>query len=208
VQAGPRCGLWPSDPVPLPSDIQIETERALIRPCSDFASGWYLDVLRRNREHIAKYMPDHILSMDSTGEVLAWQKGMVDEWRAGRALCLVAIGKDAGEFLAQTYVGPVDLAARVVEIGYFGDLSLTGRGFVTEVVRAVCSFLFRTVKVHKVVLQCDQGNVRSCRVAELSGFTQEGVLRAHGINKDGSRPNRTIFGRLATDAEPATVKSC
>ena len=38
-------------------------------------------------------------------------------------------------------------------------------------------YLFDTMRLHRVVIQCGIGNHRSCAIPERLGFTREGVLR-------------------------------
>lgn len=64
-----------------------------------------------------------------------------------------------------------------VELGYWLDAAMQGRGIVTQACRTMVRHAFEEHQVHKVVISCAIDNPRSRAVAERLGFTQEGVLR-------------------------------
>ena len=192
------ANMWASEVIPA-AKVTLEADQTYLRPVCEVSPDAYLPFLVRNREHISKYMPDEILAMSTASEIGAWQGAMADEWREGLSLCFVGVHRDTGEIVSQIYVSALDQAAAIVEIGYFGDVQTAGRGFVTEAVRAVCAFLFERVGVFKVAAICDGEHLASARVAQRSGFQEEGLLRQHALNKDGTRPDRRVFGLLRSD---------
>ena len=64
-----------------------------------------------------------------------------------------------------------------VEIGYWLDEAMQGKGIVTQTCRTMIRHAFEEHKLHKVVISCAIDNPRSRAVAERLGFTQEGILR-------------------------------
>lgn len=180
--------------------LGLRTDRLLIKPCSALEAASYLAILRRNRQHIASYMPDEILSIDNVEDAGNFLASLAQGWDQGAALCFAALLVEEGDFVAQIYVQPIDRHAGIVEIGYFSDVAHQGQGFVSEAVRRVTGFLFEEVGVHKVCLITDEGNHASARVADRCGYRLEGVLRQHALNKDGSRPDRRFYARLRDEA--------
>ncbi len=69
---------------------------------------------------------------------------------------------------------------RKVELGYWIDASLQGKGIVTEACRTMVRHAFEEGQVQKVEISCAAENTRSRAVPERLGFTQEGVLRRSG----------------------------
>ncbi|MGV3481928.1 MAG: GNAT family N-acetyltransferase [Sphingobium sp.] len=189
--------MWKPTPEPRRS-FCLETERMWITACSEFEPRAYADTLVRNRLHIDRYMPDEILNL-GTGEVDAFLDSLGAAWDAGDALCFVAIDKSSMAFRAQIYVQPIDRPADIVEIGYFADVDSQGHGFVTEAVGCVSRFLFERTSARKICLICDVDNRASIGVAERCGYVLEGTLRAHALNKDGTRPDRRFYARLPDD---------
>jgi ribosomal-protein-serine acetyltransferase len=66
---------------------------------------------------------------------------------------------------------------RSVELGYWLDAAMQGKGFVTQACRTMVRHAFEVHQAHKVVISCAIDNPRSRAVAERLGFVQEGILR-------------------------------
>jgi ribosomal-protein-serine acetyltransferase len=66
---------------------------------------------------------------------------------------------------------------RNVELGYWLDAAMQGKGIVTAACRTMVRHAFEEHQLHKVMISCAIDNPRSRAVAERLGFTQEGILR-------------------------------
>jgi RimJ/RimL family protein N-acetyltransferase len=71
----------------------------------------------------------------------------------------------------------LDWKIPMFEIGYWLRTSRVGKGLMVEAVGAVKRFVIDELKAARVEIRCDEQNARSCRVAELAGFTLEGTHR-------------------------------
>jgi ribosomal-protein-alanine N-acetyltransferase len=65
------------------------------------------------------------------------------------------------------------------EVGYALSSQYWGRGLMTEAVRAVIAFGFRTLNANRIQGRCEVENIASIRVMEKAGMKLEGVLREH-----------------------------
>lgn len=100
--------------------------------------------------------------------------------------------------------GGVFPAAHRAEIGYWIGKPYWGRGWMTEIVRAVCRYGFEQLGLVKITAQVFAGNEASARVLRKCGFQQEAYLRRH-IMKDGRAVDDRSFGLLRNSPiEPAT----
>ncbi|MCI9419265.1 MAG: GNAT family N-acetyltransferase [Eubacterium sp.] len=63
-----------------------------------------------------------------------------------------------------------------------------GKGYITEVAKAVIRFLFNDVNFNyrKIIAGCDSENIGSSKVMEKIGMKREAVLREHLKRKDGT----------------------
>ena len=86
------------------------------------------------------------------------------------------------------------------EVGYWCRTSSTGQGYVTEAVNALAEYAFQHIKAVRVELITDEENAASRRVAELAGFTLEGVLRSERRAPDSSLRNTCVYARFANAA--------
>lgn len=74
-------------------------------------------------------------------------------------------------------------------------------GIMTEALRAVIDFLFRTVGCHKICGCCAALNPASGRVMEKCGMTKEGYQRGHYKNREGIYTDMILYGILQEDCE-------
>jgi len=71
--------------------------------------------------------------------------------------------------------------------------SHTGRGLMTEAVKAVTSFARRELGMGRIEMLTDEANQRARRVCERAGFALEGILRQHRASPDGRLRNNCLF---------------
>jgi len=114
--------------------------------------------------------------------------------RADGVAMPVAVEAD-GEFAgtAGAYLRPGRLGP---EIGYAIAPWARRRGYAAEATRALADWAL-ALGAPRVHLYADVGNVASQAVARRAGFTQEGVVRSCLENRDGTRGDAVLFGRLA-----------
>lgn len=102
--------------------------------------------------------------------------------------------------------------SRNVELGYWLDAALQGKGIVTQACHTIVRHAFEEHEMQKVQISCALDNLRSRAVAERLGFLQEGILRQvvrlHGRYVDG-----VFYGLLADEwharaeqAKPAATR--
>jgi RimJ/RimL family protein N-acetyltransferase len=72
-----------------------------------------------------------------------------------------------------------DPALRAGDIGYEFDPRYWGRGYATEVARAMLAFGFDELGMHRIGANCVAENVASAHVLEKIGMRREGHLREH-----------------------------
>lgn len=68
-------------------------------------------------------------------------------------------------------------------------------GYATEILRALLSFGFVTLSLHRVSAKCDEQNHASAHVLEKCGLVYEGTLREHVWLRDHWRSTR-YYGML------------
>src|SRR5215470_7963357 len=133
----------------------------------------YFALIERNRDFLQEWI-----------EVEAYE-GSVETLRAYVKEHLLHFVEGSGYHLGIWYqdalVGLLDYRLngrnRTVELGYWLDAALQGKGLVTQACRTMVRHAFEEHQVHKVVISCATDNPRSRAVAERLGFLQEGILR-------------------------------
>ncbi len=81
------------------------------------------------------------------------------------------------------------------ELGYWIGAPYWGKGYATEAARALVTYAFEDLDLHKVHAHHFQRNPASGRVLEKAGFIHEGILREHA-RKGSGYEDLVCFGRL------------
>jgi len=99
-----------------------------------------------------------------------------------------------------------DEKLRLADIGYVLHPDFWGHGLGTELGRALVSFGFETLKLHRIAATCDPRNLGSGRILQKSGMSYEGRLRQELWIRDGWR-DRDLYAILDDEwSPPANVR--
>lgn len=106
--------------------------------------------------------------------------------------------KSGGEIVGM--IGLVQEPVASAEIGYWLAPAARGRGWMQAAVGAVVDHAFDPdgIGLDRVLWQAFVGNWPSRRVAERAGFTIEGTIRAHGVQR-GRRRDSWVGTLLRSD---------
>jgi len=89
-----------------------------------------------------------------------------------------------------------DVHRRSAELGYWLGEPFWGRGIVTQAVRALTAYAFRTHDLVRIYAFVFEWNPASARVLEKAGFTREGCLR-RSVVKDGQTIDQFLYAIVA-----------
>ena len=133
----------------------------------------YFALIERNKEHLHAWIA--VEAYEGSVETLrAYVKQRLLQFVNGE-------GYHLGIWYQGALVGILDYRlngrSRSVELGYWLDAAMQGKGIVTQACRTMVRHAFEEHRVHKVVISCATDNPRSRAVAERLGFLQEGILR-------------------------------
>ena len=100
-------------------------------------------------------------------------------------------------------IGTCTLAAldsknRRAELGFALGRAHWGCGYAGESLRALLSFAFSTMHLHRLTADTDPRNEASIRTLERLGFRREGYLREHHLTHDEAQDS-IIYGLLRSD---------
>jgi len=133
----------------------------------------YFVLIERNQEHLHEWVA--VEAYEGSVETLrTYLKQRLLQFVNGE-------GYHLGIWYQDALVGILDYRlnwrSRNVELGYWLDAAMQGKGIVTQACRTMVRHAFEEHQVHKVVISCATDNPRSRAVAERLGFLQEGILR-------------------------------
>ncbi|MDO8594955.1 MAG: GNAT family protein [bacterium] len=97
--------------------------------------------------------------------------------KAGRGTVL-----DLGVYQGDTLIGSmgfnkIETKSRRAEIGYWLAEDYEGKGIMTDCVRALVSYGFKELKLHRIEIHCSTNNPKSAAIPERLGFKLDGILR-------------------------------
>lgn len=103
--------------------------------------------------------------------------------------------KDGGALVGGSGLHRADWVARRFEVGYWANSSYTGRGLMTEGVRALADHALERLRANRVFLTVDDKNTRSWRLAERAGFRFEGTMLNERLDLQGRPRDTRIYAR-------------
>jgi ribosomal-protein-alanine N-acetyltransferase len=85
--------------------------------------------------------------------------------------------------------------AQAGSIGYWIGAPFARKGYMTEAVRALIPFCFRTLRLHRIEAACIPANTASIHLLEKTGFTREGYARGY-LCIDGAWQDHLLYAQL------------
>lgn len=161
--------------VPLPE--QFRTDRLLLRRWRAADAAALAPVLEANVAHLAPWIPWRVAEPVPPPELAARLAGFAEGFDAGREWRYGLFLPDGATPLGELSLFPRSAAGRVplaeadrVEIGYWLRADMTGRGLVTEAVRAALDLAAMLPGMRSVEIRCDARNAPSAAVPRRLGF--------------------------------------
>ena len=133
----------------------------------------------------------------TAGEMRDYVQQALDEQRAGSSLPFATIERSTGRVIGCTRFGNIAPAHRKVEIGWTWIARDSQRSPVnTEAKYLMLRHAFEVWQCVRVELKTSALNERSRNAIRRLGAVQEGILRQHMINADGSLRDTVYFSIL------------
>lgn len=131
-------------------------------------------VVRENLDHLKPWMPWAVddYSIDHAKQFI--HRSLNEFAQDGRFNAIIEVnGKAAGSIGFHN----LDSVNRSAEIGYWIGKEFEGRGIVTRCCRVLIDYLFDTMGLNRLQINCNVENVRSRAIPEKLGFKLEGLHR-------------------------------
>ncbi|QSO52701.1 GNAT family N-acetyltransferase [Alicyclobacillus curvatus] len=130
-------------------------------------------VIVTNADHVGRWLPFARATTQVT-DTLAFVDSALIDFAAGKGLV-------AGIWYCSQLVGTIglriDKGHQSASVGYWIDSSHEGRGIVTRACRALINFAFDELKLHRIEIRANPGNVKSRAIPERLDFVEEGIVR-------------------------------
>lgn len=140
------------------------------------------------------------IRVHTPAEMLAYVEDALTEQRTGASLPFATVERATGRVIGSTRFGNITPAHRRVEIGWTWIAPAWQRTAVnTEAKLLMMSHAFDTLGCRRVELKTSALNLRSRNAMLRIGATEEGTLRQHMINSDGSNRDSVYFSVLDSE---------
>lgn len=184
----------------LPSEFHIkideERELRLISMSDAVALAALID---QGRSYLREWMGwvDTSQTVEDSREYLRYELGRYHN-RESLQMTLLYKGNIAGQLGFNT----IYWRSRRTEIGYWLGEQYQGRGLMTDAVKAMTTYGFRSLGMHRIEIRCAVDNRKSRAVPERLGFQQEGILRDNEWLYDHF-VGHVVYSMLENEWQPA-----
>ena len=128
------------------------------------------------------------------GSSLPWAIGWDDGWPDHRAT-----NRATTPLIGQLTVSSISLgSAMSCSMGYWVASAHAGKGVAPTAVALACDYVFQVMGLHRVEICVRPENVKSLRVVQKLGMTEEGMRPAY-LHIDGEWRDHRVFRLLADD---------
>lgn len=129
-------------------------------------------------------------------EVLGWIEAWPKRWQQESGCGWAVTGVDG--VLGQVSLRTINLDDGAAEVSYWVLPQARGRQIAQRALKAVTSWSFEVLGLHRMEINHSTQNLASCRVAERAGYLAEGVKRSEALHADGWHDMHQ-HARIATD---------
>ena len=111
-------------------------------------------------------------------------------WQTRKDFAYAITLKENGKLIGMFGLHPMNLK---IEVGYGMARPYWGKGFMTEVLRAVIEWALAQPDIFRVQAFCDVDNLGSARVMEKADMVREGLLRRYVLHPNISNEPRDVY---------------
>lgn len=169
----------------------LETERLVLR-----------EVQMRDAADILIFRGDPVVQrfnspvFRSVEEVQSLIKELRDEYKAQEGIAWGVTPRDHGRVIGLFGFHYWSKHHRRAETGYDMARAYWGRGIASEALRAIISFGFERMNLHRIYANTIADNHESVRMLERLGFQREGTRRESSWEDDGTFHDSAMYGLL------------
>jgi ribosomal-protein-serine acetyltransferase len=182
----------------MPIFNELTGPRVLLRPYTIEDAPALQAAVAESRDEIRPWLPfaDKYQSVDEAYDYIVH---CMAKWLLREDFMLGIWSRESGEFLGSSGFHIRDWTLPECEIGYWLRTSAHGKGYMTEAVQALSTYLLNELHAERVFIRCDALNNASAAVARRAGFIQEGRLRSTRRHDDGKMSDTLYFSLTASD---------
>jgi len=152
---------------------QIDENLKLVLPTERDAEEIYA-VVRENLKELKLWMPwvSDDYSIETARDFI--KKNLIEMAENNTFAVAVALNK---KIVGTIGLHHFDSANKSVQIGYWLDKQVQGKGLATRCCRVLINYAFKDLGLNRIQINCNVENAKSCHIPERLGFKLEGIHR-------------------------------
>ncbi len=180
----------------------LQTQRLVLRPATMLDFDEWRTVRAINQNFLQPYEPTWPRNALSDVFFKRRVERLSKDWAEDKTYAFLIFHEDG-------LIGGINLnnvargAAQYASLGYWLDELSQGHGYMGEAAGAVLSYAFDTLGLFRVNAATLPHNMRSRRMLERLGFTEEGFARGY-IQINGERADHILYGLNRADFSGAS----
>jgi ribosomal-protein-serine acetyltransferase len=190
------------NPLLLDFPDRFETERLTIRSPRPGDGAELNAAIRDSKAALEKWMPWAAGEIPTVEESEANVRRAYTQFLLREDLRLSLFLKGSDTMVGSSGLHRIDWSVPCMEIGYWVRTPYSGRGYITEAVRAVSRFAFEELGAKRVEIRCDALNEKSAAVARRAGFPLEATLHNQARDHGSGRLRDTLIFALTQPDDP------
>jgi ribosomal-protein-serine acetyltransferase len=155
----------------MPDAIIVNDDIKLVKLNIKYASTQY-NIIDSNREFFRQWL-GWVDSMQSVYDSSCWMQRTKEKELTLSSMTFHILYKDL--LVGQINLFDLSEGSLGGEIGYWLDKDYNGKGIMTQSVRSMLQFGFKTLELHRIVIKAAVGNTKSKAIPQKLGFTFEGI---------------------------------
>lgn len=186
------------EPILVDVPEQIDTDRLLIRPPRPGDGAAINVAIRESFDQLKPWMA-WAQEIPSVAQSEIFARESAARFARREDLPLLLFERDTDLLVGASGLHRIDWSVPSFEVGYWCRTTATGRGYVSEAVRGICTMTFTSLSARRFEVRMDDTNERSWRIAERLGFTLEGILRQDTRAPSGELRDTRVYSIVALD---------
>lgn len=175
----------------------ITTKRLALAPIESSDADELFQAVEISRAHLEKWLPWVPFNVDEPSTRI-FVEACESDWDMARACRLVVRNRATHNLLGVIGLELLNHLHESAELGYWLRVDATGQGFMAEAGRAVLTWAFGKLGVHRVRIAAATDNHASLRVIGRLGFHFEGIARK-AERVQGRFLDHAVFALLSAD---------
>ena len=168
--------IHPDMPRALP---RLETDNLVLRYLDPREAPLITRFRVENRQHLLEWEPARRIEYYTENFWEVQLRAMLREFRAGNSVCLTILNTDERQVLGVcNYTNIVRGTFQSCHLGYAVAGSVQGQGVMQEALVASNAWIFRELRLHRIMANYLPRNTRSGRLLEKLGFEKEGLAKS------------------------------